>query len=117
MNQQIKPSIEHGITFPAPALTTVTSVELFGHVTLVEGYALASYLGCHALVALRDTPGKTVAVMTTEHRLQTMLESALTTGNLIAFRGQHLGNPPTPRGGTWSVEVYAIDGVILYNMK
>jgi len=92
-------------------------VELFGHVTLVEGYSLPSFNGCHGLVALRDTPGKTVAVLTTEHRLQTLLETALATGNLIAFLGHKLTNPPTPRGGTWIVDVYRIDGVILYNMK
>ena len=76
-----------------------------------------TYAGCHGLVALRDTPGKTVAVLTSESRLQSLLDTALTTGNLIAFIGQKLLNPPTPRGGTWSVDVYSIDGVILYNMK
>ena len=91
-------------------------VELFGHVTLVEGYALANFNGCHALVALRDTPGKTVAVLTTELRLQTLLETALDTGNLIAFFGRKLTDPPAPRGGTWIVDVYRIDGIILYNM-
>ena len=92
------------------------TVELFGHVTLVEGYDLPTYVGCHALVALRDEPDKTVAVLTTETRLQSLLETALVTGNLIAFRGRELSNPPTPRGGTWNVDVYGIDGVILYNM-
>ena len=91
------------------------TVELFGHVTLVEGYALPNFLGCHALVALRDPPSNTVAVLTSEHRLQTLLETALSTGNLIAFLGQRLSNPPTPRGGTWAVDVYGIDGIILYN--
>jgi hypothetical protein len=91
-------------------------VELFGHVTLVEGYAVPTYFGCHALVALRDTPGKTVAVMSTEPRLQSLLETALATGNLMAFWGQLLPTPPTPRGGTWTVAVYGIDGVILYSM-
>jgi hypothetical protein len=91
-------------------------VELFGHVTLVEGYALDGFNGCHALVALRD-PGTIVAVLTTQHRLQSLLETALATGNLIAFFGRKLGDPPTPRGGTWSVDVYRIDGVILYNME
>ena len=92
-------------------------VELFGHVTLVEGYALSTFTGCHALVALRDTPGTTVAVLTNEVRLQSLLETALATGNLIAFLGTRYTNPPTPRGGTWSVDVYGIDGVILYNFK
>lgn len=99
-------------TSPAPA----PSVELFGHVTLVEGYDVSSYQGCHALVALRDQPGTTVAVLTTQHRLQALLETALATGNLIAFRGSKLTNPPTPLGGTWAVDVYSCTGVILYSM-
>jgi hypothetical protein len=83
-------------------------VELFGHVTLVEGYALTSYTGCHALVQLRDTPGKTAAVLTTEPRLQSLFETALATGYLIAFWGHKLANPPTPAGGTWDpgIDVY-----------
>ena len=111
-NPQSTPS--SGVKAAAPASKTV---ELFGHVTLVEGYALKNYTGCHALVLLRDTPNKTVAVMTTEVRLQSLLETALATGNLIAFWGSKLTNPPTPRGGTWAVDVYDIDGVILYSMK
>ena len=90
------------------------TVELFGHVTLVEGYALPGFTGIHSLIALRDTPNKTVAVLTKQHRLQTLLESALASGYLIAFFGKLQTNPPTPRGGTWAVDVYAIDGVILY---
>ena len=90
--------------------------ELFGHVTLVEGYAIAhGFHGCHALVRLRDTPDTTVAVLTSDTRLQTLLETALATGNLIAFWGEKLTSPPTPRGGSWSVDVYGIDGVIVYN--
>ena len=96
---------------------TLGSTELFGHVTLVEGYALPDFQGCHALVALRDTPGKIVAVLTTDHRLQSLLETALQTGTLIAFWGEQLANPPTPRGGTWAVDVYGIDGVIVYDRR
>ena len=95
----------------------VASVELFGHVTLVEGYALPNFLGCHALVSLRDTPNKTVAVLTSAHNLQNLLETALATGNLIAFRGSKSSSPPTPLGGTWIVDVYLIDSLILYSMK
>jgi hypothetical protein len=105
-----------GIT-AAAALPPVPHVELFGHVILVEGYALSNFTGCHALVNLRDTPGKVVAVLTTEVRLQSLLETALDTGHLIAFLGAKLTNPPTPRGGTWAVDVYRIDGVILYNFN
>ena len=111
-----KDEFSRGVKSLAP-ITPVPNVELFGHATLVEGYALPGYTGCHALVSLRDTPGKTVAVMTSEVRLQSLLETALDTGNLIAFLGFKLANPPTPRGGTWIVDVYSIDGVILYNFK
>lgn len=90
------------------------TIELFGHVTLIEGYALAGFTGAHALVALRDTPGTTIAVLTKQHRLQTLLETALATGNLVDCWGSLLSNPPSPRGGTWNVDVYGI-GVILYS--
>jgi hypothetical protein len=93
-------------------------VELFGHVTLVEGYALTNFVGYHALVASRDTPGTTVAVLTSEQRLQGLFETALATGNLIGFRGQkYTSNPPTPGGGSWIVDVYSVIGVILYSIK
>jgi hypothetical protein len=93
-------------------------VELFGHVTLVEGYALTNFVGCHALVALRDTPGTTVAVLTSEQRLQSLFETALATGNLIGFTGQkYTSNPPTPGGGSWIVDVYSVVDVILYSIK
>jgi hypothetical protein len=109
--------MKEGVSVDITKFITQPTVELFGHVTLVEGYAVPNYIGCHALVLLRDTPGKTVAVMTTEQRLQSLLEIALDTGNLIGFRGQKLLFPPAPLGGTWAVEVYGINSVILYNMK
>ena len=117
MGKQVNPKLERGIKTDLSKYISAQTVELFGHVTLVEGYAITTYIGCHALIALRDTPGKTVAVMTSEMKLQSLLETALATGNLIAFLGQKLSNPPTPSGGTWTVEVYSINGVILYNMK
>ena len=116
MKQQFVKENARGIQPDIAELATVKHEELFGHVTLVEGYHLPSFIGCHALVSLRDTPGKTVAVLTSELRLQSLLETALTTGNLIGFRGYKMTHPPTPGGGTWSVDVYSIDGVILYNM-
>lgn len=108
---------EGGIKLEVSALVRPQTVELFGHVTLVRGYALATYVGCHALVTLRDTPGKTVAVMTCEEKLQSLLETALATSNLISFLGQKLSDPPRPLGGTWLVDVYGIDSVILYNFQ
>jgi hypothetical protein len=111
------PALDRGFKVGPAVFAPVQKEELFGHVTLVQGYALAAYTGCHALVALRDTPGKTIAVLTSELRLQSLLETALATGNLIAVWGWKLSNPPTPAGGTWTVDVYSIDGVILYNMQ
>jgi hypothetical protein len=98
-------------------MPTTTTVEVFGHVTLVQGYALPNFLGCHALVALRDTPNKTVAVLTSEHRLQTLLETALATGNLVDFWGSLTPGAPAPLGGTWSLDVYLINSLIVYNAK
>ncbi len=117
MPKEASEKLERGIKADVSPPVAAQTVELFGHVTLVEGYDLPSYAGCHALVALRDAPGKTVAVLTSEQRLQSLFEAALSAGYLIAFWGQKLANPPTPRGGTWAVEVYGIDGVILYGMK
>ncbi len=109
--------LEKGIKIDLSKLVPAPTVELFGHVTLVQGYSVPSFKGCHALVALRDTPGKTVALLTSAKRLQSLLETALATGNLIGFWGQKLASPPTPMGGTWSVDVYSVISVILYNMK
>lgn len=106
---------EKGIQIDLAKLTPTPIEELFGHVTLVEAYDLPNFVGCHALVALRDKPGKTVAVLTTEERLQNLLQAALVSGHLMAFWGHKLAHPPTPRGGTWTVDVYNIDDVILYN--
>lgn len=109
--------LEKGFKIDVTKLIPAQTVELFGHVILVQGYSVPAFTGCHAIVSLRDTPGKLVAVLTSELRLQSLLETALATGNLIAFWGQKLANPPTPMGGTWSVEVYSTNSVILYSMK
>lgn len=116
MATMIAPAIR-GIDIDASKLKPIANVELFGHVTLVEGYALPNFRGCHALISLRDQPGKTVAVLTSDEKLQDLLQTALATRNLMAFWGFKVVNPPTPRGGTWSVDVYSIDGVILYSMS
>jgi hypothetical protein len=105
--------IERGVRPSTARLGGESAVELFGHVTLVQGYSLSSYVGCHALVTLRDTPDRTVAVLTSEPRLQGLLESALATGNLVGFWGHKLKDPSAPMGGTWTVDVYGVDSVIL----
>lgn len=116
MAKRNDPTRATGLTAVSGSFRPAPTVELLGHVTQIQGYALTSFSGCHALVELRDTPGKTVAVLTSEQRLQSLLETALDTGDLIAFFGQKITSPP-PRGGTWAVEAYSIDGVILYNFK
>jgi hypothetical protein len=108
---------DKGLRVDVEKLVLPKSVELFGHVTLVEGYSLPDFEGCHALVNLRDTPNKTVAVLTTDFRLQSLLESGLETNHLIAFRGYKMAHPPTPLGGTWNVDVYNTNNVILYNLN
>jgi hypothetical protein len=95
---------------PSPA-----PVELFGHVVHVERNALTNFDGAHALVQLCNSPGGTVAVLTAQLRLQSLLQSALSSGNLIAFQGTRLAIPPAPRSGAWAVNVYTLDGVTLYS--
>lgn len=91
------------------------TVQLFGHVTLINCYALSN--SCYAVIELRDTPGKTIVVRSSEQRLQSLLETALATGNLIAFVGQGTFFQSPPRGGTWNMDVYSIDEVTVYNKK
>jgi len=68
MNKPLETKIERGIHGDIAKPIALKTVGLFDHVTLVEGYALPTYIGCHALVALRDTPGKTFSVLTPKHR-------------------------------------------------
>ena len=91
--------IDRGVKTSGASSAAGPAVELFGHVTLVQAYNLVSYVGCHALVALRDTPGRTVAVLTSEPRLQSLLEAALSTGNLVGVWGHGLKDPSAPMGG------------------
>jgi hypothetical protein len=92
-------------------------VELFGHVRLVETHGLANFDGAHAVIELRDHPGVTVAVLTKQYRLQSLLESAVTSGNLVGFMGTLLPIPPAPRSGDWAMDVYSIEGVTLYSAR
>jgi hypothetical protein len=96
---------------PAPA----APAQLFGHVILIQAYAIPTYNGIHALISLRDTPGKIIAVFTTQARLQTVLETGLSTGNLVAVDARPIVD--TPLGGGWTVDTHAIDSVILYSFK
>ncbi len=96
--------------------------QLFGHVVLVQAYDIRQgmpgtypdYSGTRALVALRDDPGVTVAVVTTNDRLRGALELALATGNLMYFSGREDFTPYMPLGGTTTVDVYDIYEVCVY---
>lgn len=90
-------------------------VQLYGHITLINCYANSNSI--YAVVELRDTPGKSIVVRTSEPRLQSLLETALATGNHISFVGQGVIVQSPPRGGTWNMEVYSIDEVTVYNKK
>jgi hypothetical protein len=95
----------------------VTYEAFFGHVRLVEGIVLPSFVGCWAVVGLRDTPGKEVGLITTEQRLQSLLETALATGNLLEFGGHQDARLPWASGAVADIDVYKITGVTLYSFK
>ena len=91
-------------------------VQLFGHVILVQSFSTGTGDGAYCLVDLRDSP-ETVAVMTTKLQLQCTMETGLATGNLVTFTGRKYNNPPTPLGGSWSVDVYAPKSFAIYNFE
>ena len=98
--------------------------QLFGHVVLVQAYDIRQgmpanfpdYRGTRALVALRDQPGKTVAVVTTDDKLRGAVEMALATRNLMYFSGRQDFTPYMALGGTTTVDVYEIYEVTVYDM-
>lgn len=90
-------------------------MQMFGHCTLVQAYDLPTFQGCWALVALRDNPGQTVALITTSQRLQAALETALATKNAIYFRGRKYSVPPLPTGGSTTLTVFKPSEVCVYN--
>jgi hypothetical protein len=99
---------------PAPVGAS-TPVELVGHVKFIERSAPANVDGFRALLSLRDLPGMTVVVIATQTRLQALLESAHTSGKLVACVGTRIAHPPAPSGRARAADVYAVDGVILYS--
>ena len=89
-------------------------VAFVGH---VEGIVLTTFVGCYAVVVLSDSPGKEIGVVTSEQRLQSLLETALATGNLIAFSGHQLAYTPWGGPGTAADDLYGINLVTLYSSK
>jgi hypothetical protein len=98
------------------------SRQLFGHVVLIQAYDIRAgmpgtvpdYRGTRALVVLRDEPGKTVAVVSTDDKLRGALELALATGNMMYVSGRQDVTPYMPLGGTTTVDVYEIYEVTVY---
>jgi hypothetical protein len=88
--------------------------QLFGHVSLIEVYTLPNFKGFHALIGLRDYPDKTIAVMATQHHLQTLLEAGLISGNLVAIDVAAPASP-NPLGNGWTVDIFKMTGGILYS--
>lgn len=103
-------------TASAGTVSRSLMVELSGNVVLIEGYALTSYTGCQAMLQLADPNGEgdLVAVRTIELRLQSLLETALATGNSVHCRAKKIANPPSLGGEAWSVDTYGIDCVTLF---
>lgn len=87
------------------------------HITTSNPGGYAPYEGTWELLDLRDQPDKRVAVVTTSERLQSLLETGLSTGNLVCVRGCQDFAPPLPLGGTTDLAVYEAYGVILYSFK
>jgi hypothetical protein len=101
-------------------------VTFSGHVEFVQGYAFPQFVGCHAGFVLDDT-GKTVALLTSDPRMQGLLETALATGYAVELSAHKYTNPPNPNAGylgpewsagTWgSTEVYSPARLTLWNFK
>ena len=90
-------------------------VAFAGHVRLVEGIVLPTFVGCHAVVVLSDPPGKEIGVVTSEQRLQSLLETALATGNLMHCYGHQIFHVPWAEDTAVQDDLYRINLVTLYN--
>ncbi len=92
------------------------TTQLFGHVTLVNGYDSDMYKGCHALIKLRGE-NKTIVVLTEAHRMQSLLQTALVGNKLVSVHAFRYSTPPTVSPGSWVAgsEVYLLERAILYN--
>jgi hypothetical protein len=90
-------------------------VAFVGHVRLVEGIVLTTFVGCLAVVVLSDPPGKEIGVVTSEQRLQSLLETALATGNLMHCYGHQIFHVPWAEDTAVQDDLYRINLISLYN--
>lgn len=90
-----------------------------GTVVFIAAYALPNFVGCQATVLVDNAPvpDTWAFVVTSEQRLQSVLETAFATGTKITFRGQKFKNNPINPfdGATWTAgaEVYSLSAVFL----
>lgn len=92
-------------------------VELAGYVTQLDVYAVPSFNGCCAMVALRDAPTEIVAVLTRDPRFQTVFETALANNKLLTVFGQRLYHQNDPQGNRWADESYLAYRLVLHNAE
>ena len=90
-------------------------VAFAGHVKLVEAIVLPTFIGCYAVVVLNDPPGKEISVVTSEQRLQSLLETALATRNLMICYGHQIFHVPWAEDTAVQDDLYRINLVTLYN--
>jgi len=92
-------------------------VELAGYVTQLDVYAVPSFNGCCATIALRDAPDELVAVLTRDPRFQSVFETALANSKLLTVFGQRLYHQNDPQGNRWADEAYLAYRLILHNAE
>ena len=92
-------------------------VQLIGHVGLINGFSYSGFTGCVADINLKGAPSRMIWVLTTDHHLQTLLETALATGNLVSATGQARSLPAEGPLAGMSGELFDLTGLTLYNSK
>lgn len=112
----IAPAIR-SIDIDTSKLKPITEVEMFGDVTLVDGYALPNFRGCHALISLRDQPRFLAAAQASsppEHLLlhwrPAAAENAIVHSSIKIERGKHRKTKQIGVPSCWSSNVTGATG-------
>ena len=115
MTRDFQTGLERVVTRPPAVLGPL--VDISGNVIFVSGYAVANFVGCQATLSLVNAPDTWFFVVTSEQRLQSLLESAYATGKTITVRGQKFVNQPINHfdGQTWTpgADVYSLAAVFM----
>ena len=95
---------------------TQAAAGLCTYVTQLDVYAVPSFSGCCAMIALQNSPhNEVVAVLTREPQFQHIFETALVGNKLLTVFGEQLLNQFNPQGDRWASEVYTAYRVILHS--